>query len=132
MTIGRNNEAPAAYALTSTIKRLLDHLTEADLFTAKDLDSMSHTLEHMSEIIHNNSNIESAPWLETLIAGRIDRCRASLTKLQRKVEDLAEPLRPTAERLVSILRQMAATNTRSKVTRYLTPLLASIALYNTC
>ncbi|KAI1188648.1 hypothetical protein F5B17DRAFT_439452 [Nemania serpens] len=114
MTIGRNNEAPAAYALTSTIKRLLDHLTEADLFTAKDLDSMSHTLEHMSEIIHNNSNIESAPWLETLIAGRIDRCRASLTKLQRKVEDLAEPLRPTAERLVSILRQMAATNTRSK------------------
>ncbi|KAI1126317.1 hypothetical protein F5Y10DRAFT_213850 [Nemania abortiva] len=114
MTIGRNNEAPAAYALTSTIKRLLDHLTEADLFSAKDLESMSHTLEHLSEIIHNTSTTESAPWLEALIAGRIERCRTSLAKLQKKVEDIAEPLRPTTERLVSILRQMAVVNTRSK------------------
>ncbi|KAI8946583.1 hypothetical protein F4801DRAFT_55005 [Xylaria longipes] len=114
MTIGRNNEAPAAYALTSTIKRLLDHLTEADLFSAKDLESMSHTLEHLSEIIHNSSTTESEPWLETLIANRIERCRASLTKLQKKVEDIAEPLRPTAERLVSLLRQMAVVNTKSK------------------
>ncbi|KAI0442433.1 hypothetical protein F4803DRAFT_375323 [Xylaria telfairii] len=114
MTIGRNNEAPAAYALTSTIKRLLDHLTEADLFSAKDLESMSHTLEHLSEIIHNTSTTESEPWLETLIASRIERCRTSLTKLQKKVEDIAEPLRSTGERLVSILRQMAVVNTKSK------------------
>ncbi|KAI0405987.1 hypothetical protein F4802DRAFT_606517 [Xylaria palmicola] len=114
MTIGRNNEAPAAYALTSTIKRLLDHLTEADLFSAKDLDSMSHTLEHLSEIVHHNSTTEAAPWLETLIASRIERCRVSLTKLQKKIEEIAEPLRPTAERLVSILRQIATANTKSK------------------
>ncbi|TRX97116.1 hypothetical protein FHL15_001910 [Xylaria flabelliformis] len=111
---GRNNEAPAAYALTSTIKRLLDHLTEADLFSAKDLESMSHTLEHLSKIIHNPTTNESEPWLETLIASRIERCRASLNKLQKKVEDIAEPLRSTAERLVSILRQMAVVNTKSK------------------
>jgi len=116
MTIGRNNEAPAAYALTSTIKRLLDHLTEADLFSAKDLDSMFHTLEHLSDIVHNTPlTEESAPWLETLIARRIERCRASLMKLQNKLEDIAEPLRPTGERLVSILRQMAMINTKSKV-----------------
>ncbi|KAI0206933.1 hypothetical protein F4808DRAFT_405885 [Astrocystis sublimbata] len=114
MTIGRNNEAPAAYALTSTIKRLLDHLTEADLFSAKDLESMSHTLEHLSGIIHNTPTNESEPWLETLIANRIERCRASLTKLQKKVDDVAEPLRPTGERLVSILRQMAVVNTKSR------------------
>ncbi|KAI0554566.1 hypothetical protein F4679DRAFT_526584 [Xylaria curta] len=114
MTIGRNNEAPAAYSLTSTIKRLLDHLTEADLFSAKDLDSMSHTLDHLSKIIHNTPTNESEPWLETLIASRIERCRVSLNKLQKKVEDLAEPLRSTAERLVSILRQMAVVNTKSK------------------
>ncbi|KAI0190025.1 hypothetical protein EV127DRAFT_99741 [Xylaria flabelliformis] len=114
MTIGRNNEAPAAYALTSTIKRLLDHLIEADVFSAKDLESMSHTLEHLSKIIHNPTTNESEPWLETLIASRIERCRASLNKLQQKVEDIAEPLRSTAERLVSILRQMAVVNTKSK------------------
>ncbi|KAI2640251.1 hypothetical protein GGS21DRAFT_537945 [Xylaria nigripes] len=114
MTIGRNNEAPAAYALTSTIKRVLDHLTEADLFSAKDLESMSHTLKHLSGIVHNEPTAESAPWLEALIASRIERCHASLTKLQKKVEYIAEPLRSTSERLVSILRQMAVINTKSK------------------
>ncbi|KAI0024186.1 hypothetical protein F4780DRAFT_649350 [Xylariomycetidae sp. FL0641] len=115
MTIGRNNEVPAAYALTSTIKRLLDHLTEANLFSAKDLASMSHTLEHLSKILEKNSTkTKSAPFLETLIAKRIERCRASLANLQQKIEDIAEPLRPTADKLVSILRQMAVINTKSK------------------
>ena len=114
MTIGRNNEAPAAYALTSTIRRLLDHLTEADLFSAKDLESMSHTLDHLSEIVHS-SDTESAPLLETLLANRIERCRVSLESLQKKIGDIAEPLRPTAEKLVSMLRQMAVVNTRTKV-----------------
>ncbi len=115
MTIGRNNEAPAAYALTSTIRRLLDHLTEADVYSAKDLESMSHTLDHLSEIIHSASDTKSAPFLETLLANRIERCRASLERLREKLEDIAEPLRSTAEKLVSMLRQMAVTNSRSKV-----------------
>ncbi|KAI0143985.1 hypothetical protein F4776DRAFT_675551 [Hypoxylon sp. NC0597] len=114
MTIGRNNEAPAAYALTSTIKRLLDHLTEANLFSAQDLESMSQTLEHLSDIVHNSASSKPAPFLEDLIAQRIERCRASLSALQKKIEDIAEPLRPTADRLVSILRQMAVINTKSK------------------
>ncbi|KAI0386607.1 hypothetical protein F5Y04DRAFT_67160 [Hypomontagnella monticulosa] len=116
MTIGRNNEAPAAYALTSTIKRLLDHLTEANLFSAQDLESMSQTLEHLTEIVHNSASNKPAPFLETLIAQRIDRCRASLSTLQKRIEDIAEPLRPTADKLVSILRQMAVINTKSKFT----------------
>jgi hypothetical protein len=115
MTIGRNNEAPAAYALTSTIIRLLDHLTEANLFSAKDLESMSHTLTLLSKMVKNDTNTESAPFLETLISSRIQRCRASLNKLQQEIEAIAEPLRPTADRLVSILRQMAVINTKSTV-----------------
>ncbi|KAF3057966.1 hypothetical protein GL218_05699 [Daldinia childiae] len=75
MTIGRNNEAPAAYALTSTIKRLLDHLDEANLFSARDLESMSQTLVHLSEIAHNSASTKPSPLLETLIVQRIERCR---------------------------------------------------------
>ncbi|OTB16601.1 hypothetical protein K445DRAFT_21557 [Daldinia sp. EC12] len=116
MTIGRNNEAPAAYALTSTIKRLLDHLDEANLYSARDLESMSQTLEHLSVIVHNSASSKPAPFLETLIVHRIERCRASLANLQKRIEDIAEPLRPTADRLVSIMRQMAIINTKSKFT----------------
>ena len=126
MTIGRNNEAPAAYALTSTIRRLLDHLTEAGLFSAKDLESMSHTLNHLSEIVHGPSDTKSDPLLETLLENRIERCRASLDNLQRKIGEVDETLGPTAEKLVSILRQMAVINTRSKVLDW--PVLVSTIL----
>src|SRR5689334_19283435 len=53
MTIGRTSEAPAAYSLTSTIKRLLDHLTEAGLFCAKDLESMSQTIGKLTSVMKN-------------------------------------------------------------------------------
>ncbi|KAH8671042.1 hypothetical protein BX600DRAFT_509750 [Xylariales sp. PMI_506] len=116
MTIGRNNEAPAAYALTSTINRLLDHLTEANLFSAKDLESMTHTLERLSTIVSNSPKAtpESAPFMETLLSSRIERCGASLGNLRKRLEDYADPILATHEKLVSILRQMAAINTKSK------------------
>lgn len=111
MTIGRTSEAPAAYALTSTIKRLLDHLTEADLFSGKDLESITHTLEKLTDIVgtaENNNMVE-------LLTRRIDRCQASLNNLQKQLDRQAEPLRPVHEKLVSILRSISANNTRKCV-----------------
>lgn len=117
MTIGRNNEAPAAYALTSTIKRLLDHLTEANLFSEKDLTSISHSLERLSAIIGRTPTTDvTASLLETLLFNRIERCRQSLDNLKKTLEDYAEPIRATHEKLVSILRQMAVVTTKSRVT----------------
>jgi hypothetical protein len=115
MTIGRNNEAPAAYALTSTIKRLLDHLTEANLFSAKDLDSMSQTLERVADIVHTNSTRTSAPFLNSLLSSRIERCHETLNNLRNRLDDFAEPILATHERLISILRQLAVINTKANV-----------------
>lgn len=112
MTIGRNKEAPAAYALTSTIKRLLDHLSEADLFSEKDIASMAHTLERLTE---NMRKTPTDQYLETLLSNRIERCRETLDNLKKRLQDYAEPILATHEKLVSILRQMAAINTKSKV-----------------
>lgn len=114
MTIGRNNEAPAAYALTSTIRRLLDHLAEADLYTAKDLGSISQTLEGLSKIVHNAAREEPPAFLEALLSRRITRCRESLDGLKKSLENIAEPLIPVQEKLVSILRQLAVVNTKPK------------------
>ncbi len=114
MTIGRTSEAPAAYALTSTIKRLLDHLTEANLFSGKDLESMSHTLEKLSDIMKNAKSPHS-PYLVELLAHRVELCRASLQNLQKKLDRLGGPLPAVHEKLISILRSMSLTNTKSRV-----------------
>ncbi|KAK8099180.1 uncharacterized protein PG998_012421 [Apiospora kogelbergensis] len=114
MTIGRNNEAPAAYSLTSTIKRLLDHLDEANLFSAKDLASIEHTLERLDTIVNNTKTKEPAPFLEAHLASRIDRCRETLCALKQRLKEYDEAIIPSHEKLVSILRQMAAINTKPK------------------
>ncbi len=114
MTIGRTTEAPAAYALTSTIKRLLDHLTESGLFSAKDLDSMSHTLGTLDGIL-KNANSQHSPYLVELLANREELCKASLVKLRQQLDKLPVPLRAIHEKLISILRSMSLANTKIKV-----------------
>ena len=114
MTIGRNNEAPAAYALTSTIKRLLDHLTEVDLYSAKDLTHISHTLENLREIVRTADGSYSEK-LITLLSNRIAICQTSLSNLQHRLDRLGGDLPRIHERLISILRSISLANTKTKV-----------------
>ncbi|KAK5660070.1 hypothetical protein OQA88_13539 [Cercophora sp. LCS_1] len=113
MTIGRTNEAPAAYALTSTIKRLLDHLTESGLFSGKDLDSMSNTLGTLDSVLHN-ANSQHSPYLVELLGKRVDLCKESLANLRERLCKLDESLRVVHEKLISILRSMSLANTKAK------------------
>lgn len=120
LTIGRNNEAPAAYSLTSTIKRLLDHLIEADLYSAKDLESIKATLERLSVTIKQSSKGDESerphsPVLTTLVSNRVELCLTLLSKLQNRLKRLGDPLLDTHERLVGILRCMALASTKAKV-----------------
>lgn len=120
LTIGRNQEAPATYALTSTIKRLLDHLKEADLYSAKDLESISATLARLSHNIsqdHNGDGPDNhhSPYLITLLSNRVALCQTTLLSLQKRLERIAEPLLVKHEKLISILRTISLANTKSKV-----------------
>ena len=114
MTIGRTSEAPAAYALTSTIRRLLDHLTESNLFSAKDLESLTHTLERLSGIVNNTEDGHS-PYLTELLGHRVKLCNTLIKKLQEKVQKLEAPLPAIHEKLISILRSMSLANTKPRV-----------------
>lgn len=116
MTIGRNNEAPAAYALTSTIKRLLDHLMEVDLYSEKDLVHISHTLERLRENVKNADDTYSEK-LVTLLSNRIEVCQSSLSDLEGRLNRLGGELPAIHEKLISILRSISLANTRSKVWR---------------
>lgn len=113
MTIGRNNEAPAAYALTSTIKRLLDHLTEVDLYTEKDLTHCSGILERLREIVKTDTS--HSPNFVKLLSNRIEVCQLGLTKLQNRLARLGGDLPAIHEKMISILRSISLANTKAKV-----------------
>ncbi|KAH8685508.1 hypothetical protein BGZ60DRAFT_395341 [Tricladium varicosporioides] len=112
MTIGRNNEAPASYALTSTIKRLLDHLIEVDLYSEKDVAHISHTLDRLREIVKTDS--AHSQYFVTLLANRIEVCQTLLDTLQNRLNRLGGDLPTTHEKLISILRSISLANTKAK------------------
>jgi phosphoglycerate-specific signal transduction histidine kinase len=114
MTIGRNNEAPAAYALTSTIKRLLDHLIEVDIYSGKDLAHISQTLDRLREMVKAASTSHSENFI-TLLSNRIEVCQRSLITLDNRLARLSDDIMPTYEKLISILRSLSLANTKSKV-----------------
>lgn len=68
----------------------------------------------MHETLQRGSNTYS-PHLLTLLENRLSTCRNLLFELQASLADLSPELTPTHEKLVSILRSIAAANTRSKV-----------------
>ncbi|KAK2749653.1 hypothetical protein FQN57_005875 [Myotisia sp. PD_48] len=113
LTVGRNNEAPAAYSMAATIKRLLDHLKEAAFFSHKDLESIGGTLDKM-QISINTGKDTYFPQLLSLLETRLSACRAQLAELHEQIAPLAPELTPTHETLVSILRSTSAANTRTK------------------
>ncbi|MCJ1289760.1 hypothetical protein MMC34_001293 [Xylographa carneopallida] len=112
LTIGRNNEAPAVYSMCSTVKRLLDHLSEVNFYSAKDLDGIESTFSTMRDTLQRGKESYS-PHLLTLLENRLDTCHLILEELYRRLENLSPELVPTYEKLVSILRSMAACNTRN-------------------
>ena len=114
MTIGKTNEAPAAYALTSTIKRLLDHLTEVDLYSVKDLDHIAHTLNRLRSMV-KKADSPYPEKLVTLLSSRLDVCQGLLENLENRLGRLGDGMPEIHEKLISILRSMALANTRAKV-----------------
>ncbi|KAF2864017.1 hypothetical protein K470DRAFT_279848 [Piedraia hortae CBS 480.64] len=113
LTIGRISEAPAIYSAISTVKRLLDHLKEADFYSPKDLESISNRIDQWQTSVDNGRE-RSGETLTTLLDARIDVCRKLLAGLKERLSRLDPGTADTYEKLVSILRSLSACNTRSK------------------
>ncbi|KAL9052062.1 MAG: hypothetical protein Q9162_005633 [Coniocarpon cinnabarinum] len=113
MTVGKCNEAPAAYSLVSTINRLLDHLKEAAFFLEKDIIGIDQQLTKIEESVELGRPHHHDVIL-TLLEARIATCRETLKELRQMLAPIPEDLMPLHEKLVSILRSLSGCNTRSK------------------
>ncbi|KAK5465045.1 hypothetical protein LTS15_001608 [Exophiala xenobiotica] len=113
MAVGRNNEAPALYAMTGNIMRLCHHLNEAAFYSKKDLTSLENTLQKMQVSMEHGKDVYSDHLLRR-IQYRLEICKAMLKELSDFLSTLSPEMVPVWEKLVSILRAIAALNTRSK------------------
>jgi hypothetical protein len=114
MAVGRNNEAPALYAMTGTLMRLCHHLKEAAFYSTKDLNGLDSTLNKMQSTLEHGKEVYSHHLL-TRIQYRLEICRHLLKDLRDFLSALSPEMIPTWEKLVSLIRAIAALNTRSQV-----------------
>lgn len=114
MAVGRNNEAPALYAMTGNITRLCNHLKEASFYSKKDLVSLENSLAKMEATLELGKEVYSQQLL-TRIQYRLKVCQEMLKELRDFLSTLSPEMTPVWEKLVSIIRAIAALNTRSKV-----------------
>lgn len=103
-----------SYSLATTVQRLLHHLEEAGFYSAKDLESISQTLDTIRETLDRGKDTHS-PHLLTLLGSRLEKCQMILDRLNKGLESFSPELVKLHETLVSILRSTSAANTRSKV-----------------
>ena len=81
---------------------------------------MTVTLDKMQLSLQQGKSYHT-PHLCTLLDNRITACRQLLAELKAVLATLSPAVVPTYERLVSILRSLAAANTRSKVCNPMRP-----------
>jgi cob(I)alamin adenosyltransferase len=94
---------------------LLDHLTEAGVYSPKDLESIQNTLGKIDEVVKKGKESYS-PHIVKLLEGRVHACRGTLSQLYEAIVPIMSPqFEVVHEKLVSILRSIAAANTRQKV-----------------
>ena len=98
------------------------------MFSDKDLESIKRTVEQMHDIVQRGKENDYSPQLLTLLEGRLDACRNQLSHLHEHLSNLSLELAPTHEKLISILRSVAAANTRRNVCPWGGPSPSSVHL----
>lgn len=82
----------------------------------KDLDGLSSRITKLRDNVQqDNKSALSSPHMQTLILNRLDACELRLHELEAAIAPITPGLMPTYEQLVSILRSLAACNTRTHV-----------------
>ncbi|KAI9771330.1 MAG: hypothetical protein M1840_002300 [Geoglossum simile] len=82
------------------------------MFSDKDLESISRTIEQMHDIVQRGKENNYSPQFLALLEERLNACRDQLSHLHEHLSNLSLELAPTHEKLISILRSIAAANTR--------------------
>jgi len=114
LACGKNDEIPALYAESSTLKRLLDHLKEAAFYSGKDLQGLHLRIDDMATKLRSGKcEGPECEIMSELLEHRLEACAEILSKLEGFLATLHPSLLPTWEKLVAILRSLSACNTRS-------------------
>ncbi|KAF8474886.1 hypothetical protein BDZ91DRAFT_711946 [Kalaharituber pfeilii] len=112
LTVGKNNEPPAAFAALVIIKRLIKHLNESGNFSGKDIHPIELKLAELSANIEHGRHSHPAYIIEQL-QPLVNDSFDALKPLQEKLARISVDLQPLHEKLVSIRRSIKGCEARS-------------------
>lgn len=107
LTVGRNRECPAIFSQIASMKQLLDHMSEASVYTEADLQPFTQRIKELHEIIKKDERENKHPLqLTKLMMRKLEGCQQVLSKIESSLSVLSVELLPIHQKLVQIRREL--------------------------
>lgn len=104
ITVGLTKTAPATYSSLSTVQRLLEHLSEAKVYTHHELKPIKERLDEIKEIINNGSIVDKEE--DLLLKKKLQECVDEYQFVESNVQDVDPSLQSLFDKLVSIRKKI--------------------------
>ncbi|KAF8317124.1 hypothetical protein DL93DRAFT_2134531 [Clavulina sp. PMI_390] len=115
LRIGKGREAPATYSQIASIRQLLDHMNESNVFSEPDLRSFSARIDQLRTLIREDTASGKHPEaISRLLEYKLNVCEKIVDSMHEALSELAEELVPIHQRLVHLRRQLVMLGTKPK------------------
>lgn len=105
LTIGHNKSAAATYASLSTVRRLLSHLKESQIYTGNDYEPVRARLDEIQAILKQQSDREN-PEVIALIERELKVCVEGLREVEEAYNHVIPEVGPLLQQVYGIRREI--------------------------
>ncbi|KAJ7648579.1 hypothetical protein DFH06DRAFT_1300350 [Mycena polygramma] len=106
LTIGKTRDTPAIYSQIASMRQILRHMDESNVYNESDLLPFRRRLGDLRQIVQHEGKHANA--LTKLLERLLNECDAIVRSLEESLSVLSVELIPIHERLVTIRRQLVA------------------------
>ncbi|KAJ3549614.1 hypothetical protein NMY22_g811 [Coprinellus aureogranulatus] len=109
LTIGKTKDTPAAYSQIASMRQILDHMNESNVYNESDLKPFQKRLAELRDIVSRDAEAGKHPKaLTKLLERQLNECDMIVKQLLDSLSVLSPELVPVHQKLISIRRQLVA------------------------
>ncbi|KAJ2914660.1 hypothetical protein MD484_g5763, partial [Candolleomyces efflorescens] len=108
LTIGKTKDTPAVYSQIASMRQILNHMNESNVYNESDLVPFRKRLTELRDIISRDAEAGKHPKaLTKLLERQLNECDAIVKQLFDSLSILSPELVPVHQKLITIRRQLA-------------------------
>ncbi|KAE9399924.1 hypothetical protein BT96DRAFT_965514 [Gymnopus androsaceus JB14] len=109
LTIGKTRDAPATYSQIASMRQILNHMNESNVYNEADLAPFRRRISDLRQILQRQSGDSKHPEaIVKLLERQLNKCDSIVRELEESLSVISVELVPVHEKLVTIRRKLVA------------------------